>query len=113
MVVTGKEDKIQSLKSRQVEKKFQIEQYKQKTKKRLFIFSLTFSLITLYFLDDSYKVFGNIETYLIIFGSILFGVLISYNLIIFLLIRKRRKEIKRINGRIYRLMKLKKNEQKK
>lgn len=112
MVLSGKEDKIQSLKSRQVEKKFQIEQYKQKTKKRLFLFSLFFSLITLFFLEDSYKVFGDIETYLITFGSILFGVLIFYNLVVFLLIRKRRKEIKRINGRIYRLMKLKKNEKK-
>ena len=110
--MSGSDNKIYSLKNRQQEKKFQIEQYKQKTKKRLFIFSLTFSLIALYFLEDSYKVFGTLENYVIIYGSILFGVIILYNLIIFLLIRKRKKEIKRINVRIYRLMKLKKNDKK-
>lgn len=106
--MTGKQDKLRSLKSRQLEKKFQIEQYKQKAKKRLFIFSLLLVLLTLYFLEDSYKVFGSLENFVIISFSILFGVLIIYNVIVFLLIRKRRKEIKRINGRIHRLMKLEK-----
>ena len=68
-------------------------------------------LVTLYFLEDSYKVFGTLENFVIWSLSTLFSVLILYNLIIFLLIRKRKKEIKRINRRIHRLMKLKKNEQ--
>lgn len=111
--MTEKQSKLVSLKGRQQKKKSQIESYKKQAKKRLFIFSLTLALLTLFFLDSSYKVFGTLENFVIIMLSILFGVVIFYNLIVFLLIRKRKKEIKRISRRMHRLMKLEKDGKKK
>lgn len=106
--MTGKQDKIRSLRSRTQEKKFQIEQYRKKAKRRMFAFSLVVVLFTLYFLEDSYKYFGTLENFVIISVSVLISVPIVYNLIVFLLVRKRKKEIKRINRRIHRMMKLEK-----
>lgn len=111
--MTEKQNKLVALKGRQQKKKSQIEQYKKQAKKRLFIFSLIMSLLTLFFLEDSYKVFGTLERYVFIMLSILFGVVIIYNLIVFLLIRKRKKEIKRISRKMHMLMKLEKNAKKK
>lgn len=104
-------DKINGLRSRQQEKKSQIERYKKNANKRMFIFSLTIALVTLFFLEDSYKVFGDIETFVTLSISILFSVVIGYYLVVFLLVKRRKKEIKKINGKIHRLMRLKKDEE--
>ena len=101
-------EKIKSLKHRQLEKNKQIEIYQTKSKKVMFWVSLVVSLTALFFLEDSYLVFGSLENFVILIGSILLTFILVYNAVVFLLIRKRRKEIKKINGRIFRLMKLKK-----
>lgn len=108
----GNQPEVNRLKSLQLEKKFLIDTYKLKAKKRLFIFSLSVVLITLFFLEESYKTFGSMEVFVLISLSFMLSVIIIYYAVIFILIRQRRKEIKRINGKIYNLMKLDENDQK-
>lgn len=104
--MTGTSEQIFQLKRVQKRKRKQIEDYKKMMWKHLFLMNFITLGIVLYYLEDAYSIFGNALNFIIAVFSLLFVISIIYYFVIAKLRKRRKRELKKINGKLYRLMKL-------
>lgn len=104
--MSGTSEQIFQLKRVQKRKRKQIESYKKMMWKHLFILNLLISVAVLYYLEDAYVIFGNALNFIIATFSFLFVISLTYYVIVNKLKKRRKKELKRINTKLYKLMKL-------
>jgi len=104
--MTLKSKEIIRLKNIQKQKIEQIKKSQKRMWRHLFWLALATSFFVWYFLDKSYKVFGSSTKFVFSAFLILFLVAVGYFVWIWNLRKKNLKEIKSINNKLYRLMKL-------
>lgn len=104
--MTGNSERIKKLKHEQARKREKIKVYKEKMKKHVFYLAITLAFISILFLESAYKVFGSAATFLITTLSTFVISTAVYYVIIRVLTNQRRREIKIIRSKLYRLMRL-------
>lgn len=104
--MTQKTEKILHLKETQKRK---LEENKKLTKrmwKHLFWISILIIVYTLYCIEESHNFYGSVANFVIVTFSILLLISATYYFFVQHIIKKNLKDIKTINGKLYKLMKL-------
>lgn len=104
--MTTKNNKISQLKKIQKRKLEEIQTSTKRMWKRLFWLSIVLSAFVFYCIENSHVIFGSVTNFLILAFSVLLLVSVVYYLLVWYKKKRNLKEIKTINGKLYRLMKL-------
>lgn len=104
--MTGNSKQIKQLKHQQAEKKHRIKRCKKRMKRNIFLFCLGMTLLAYVCLDHAYQSFGSVKNFLLATAGISIVLIMLYYFYNVSLTKGLEKDIKAINAKLYRLMKL-------
>ena len=104
--MTKKIDKINYLRNIQKRKRKQVETLKKRMFKHLLWLTIITLAFSLYGLEGPYKLFGTVTKFILILTITLVSISLVYLLIFFYISKKNQKDIRIIDGQLYKLMKL-------
>ncbi len=99
---------IKDLKRLQIQKKAAIKALKKRMRKNILIFTVIMFVFSIASLEYAYKVFGGVNRMIYMMSAILLAFALAYYLYVRIRIHKKKKEIKAIKSKLYKLMKLEK-----
>ncbi len=99
-------EQIKKLKDLQTKKREQIKVYGEKMRKHIFWLATILAVVSLLFLEYAYKIFGSAANFLLLTLSIFVLSFIIYFIVVRFQTQQRKREIKIIRTKLYRLMKL-------